>query len=156
LQPFHGYGGIGILTSEAPAIAQRHERPVYALAQRFPGLEVDEPIGHSIFTKEGIKGGNWLTVLSDHWIGKLGGAQKMRQQLDGQQFRIDEYLGGAMILAGSIPELGDRDWQIDTPNYRQLAHLLKPIRTTHHAAIHNTPGCLRWHEFEAWLARFDD
>jgi hypothetical protein len=152
LQPFHGYGGPGILTSLEPAIAQSHQRPVYVLAQRFLGLEVDEPIGHTIFTTQGIKGGNWMTILSDHWVGKLGGVEKMRQQLDGPQFRIDEYPGGAMILAGSIPELGDRELQIDTPNYRTLAHLLKPIRTTHHPGS----GAFRGDVFEAWLARFDD
>jgi hypothetical protein len=61
-----------------------------------------------------------------------------------------------LIFAGSIPETGDRNRKIDVPNYRKLAHLLKPLRTTHHPGVHSTPGAFRWHEFEAWLARFDD
>jgi hypothetical protein len=168
LQPFHGYGGIGILTMNETARANEHEREVFGIAQRFPGLEVDYPMDHTLWTRKGIKGGNWITVLSNPWVEKLGGVEKIRQGLAaepvgmgqpgemGQLFRVDEYPGGAMILAGPIPEIGDRSRGIDVPNYRKLAHLLKPIRTTQHAAVHNTPGTFRSHEFEAWLARFDD
>lgn len=156
LQPFHGYGGIGIQIMHDDGLAGMHEKEVFAVAQRFPGLEVDYPMSHSLWTRQGIKGGNWLTVLSDHWVEKSGGVEKMRQALGTELFRVDEYPGGAVILAGSIPEIGDRGGEVDVPNYRKLAHLLKPIRTTHHPGVHNTPGTFRWHEFEAWLARFDD
>jgi hypothetical protein len=152
LRPFHGYGGVGILTSVDSATAQWHRGSIYALAQRFPGLEVDDPGFNSFYIQESIKGGNWVTVLSDHWVGKLGGVEKMRQQLAGPQFRIDEYPGGVTILAGSTPELGDRELRTDTPNYRNLARLLKPIRATYHPG----PGGFRQGQFEAWLARFDD
>jgi hypothetical protein len=152
LRPFHGYGGVGILTSVDHAKAPWYQKSVCTLGQRFPGLEVNDPDYDSFYIQESIKGGNWVTVLSDHWVDKLGGVEKMRQQLDGPEFRIDEYPGGATILAGSIPELGDRERQIDTPNYRKVAHLLKPIRATYHPG----PGGFRGHEFEAWLVRFDD
>ena len=156
LQPFHGYGGIGIQTMHDDALAGMHEREVFAMAQRFPGLEVDYPMNHTLSTQSGIKGGNWITVLANPWVEKLGGVEKIRQALGTEQFRVDEYPGGVMILAGGIPEIGDRNRRIDTPTYRKLAHLLKPIRTTHHPGVHTTPGTFLWHEFEAWLARFDD
>ena len=41
LQPFHGYGGIGILTMNDDVRASEHQKEVFAIAQRFPGLEVD-------------------------------------------------------------------------------------------------------------------
>jgi hypothetical protein len=156
LQPFHGYGGIGVLTMHDGALAQMHEEEVFGIAQRFPGLEVDYPMDHSIWTQRGVKGGNWITVLSDHWVEKLGGVEKIRQALGTEPFRVNEYPGGVLILAGSIPETGDRNREIDVPNYRKLARVLKPLRTTHHPGVQSTPGAFRWHEFEAWLARFDD
>jgi hypothetical protein len=156
LQPFHGYGGIGILTMQDDTRAGTHEKEVFAIAQRFPGLEVDYPMNHTLWTQRGIKGGNWITVLSDHWIEKLGGLETLRQALGTELFRVDAYPGGALILAGPVPEIGDHNRAIDVPNYRKLAHVLKPIRTTHHPGVHNTPGTFRWHEFEAWLARLDD
>ena len=155
LQPFHGYGGIGILTSPDDARAQQHEQGVFAVAQRHPGLEVDYPLSHTLWIKQGIKGGNWITLLSDHWVARLGGIEKIREALGSGLFRVDDYAGGLMIVAGSIPEPGGPG-RMDLRSHRMLARLLKPIRTTDHAAVHNTPGCFRWHEFLAWLARFDD
>jgi hypothetical protein len=156
LQPFHGYGGIGILTPHDLGLAQMNEEGVFAIAQRFPGLEVDYPLEHSLWIKKGIKGGSWITLLSDHWAAKLGGIEKIREAFNSGPFRVDEYPGGIMIVAGSIPEPGGHGRQMDVGSYRTLARVLRPIRTTHHPAVHSTPGCFRWHEFEAWLARFDD
>jgi hypothetical protein len=82
----------------------------------------------------------------------VGGREVDVEHLDGSEFvelfRVDEYPSGAM-LAGAVPEIGDRNRQIDVPNYRKLAHLLKPIRTTHHPGMHIAPGTFRGHEFEA-------
>jgi hypothetical protein len=83
-----------------------HEQEVVAIAQRFPGLEVDYPIGHGLSTKRGSKGGNWITASSGHWLKKLGGIATIRQALGTEPFRVDEYPGGAMILAGLVPEIG--------------------------------------------------
>jgi len=86
-------------------------------------------MSHGLWTKRGIEGGNWTAVLSGHWREKLGGIATIRQALATEPFRVDEYPGGAMILAAPVPEIGDRNHRIGVPNYRKLAHLLKPIRT---------------------------
>lgn len=155
LQPFHGYAGIGIINAADSGLAANNEKKIYAIAQRFPGMEVDYPLDHSLWTKKGIKGGNWITMLSNFWVEELGGVDALHQQL-GEPFQIDEYVGGVMILAGLVPEIGDRNRQIDTPNYRKLSHVLKPIRTKLHPGVHGSRGKFNRQEFEAWLARFDD
>jgi hypothetical protein len=67
LQPFHGYGGMAAIShvSHSKARESRRELSVYALARRFPGLEVDYPVSHLRHLGKGIKGVNWLTVLSE-------------------------------------------------------------------------------------------
>ena len=46
-------------------IRTQYETTVYRIAKQFPGLEVDDPTGHCIWLEQedGIKGGNWLTIL---------------------------------------------------------------------------------------------
>jgi hypothetical protein len=49
-----------------------------------PGVlgKVDYPAIHSIDGASGIKGVDWLTVLADTWLEKLGGVEAVRAQLD--------------------------------------------------------------------------
>jgi hypothetical protein len=154
LQPIHGYGGIGISYSPDPFVAEQYGTSILALATRFPGLEIDYPAHHTLWLKSGIKGGNWLTVLSTEMVSKLGTIDRLSAALD-ERFVLTEYDGGLMIQAGPAPELGDSNRQLRTPNYTNLAKILKPIRTMTHGAIHGMGGFDR-ERFEAWLARFDE
>jgi len=155
LRPCHGYGGIGIILPPETAQLPLVERAVFACAQRHPGIEVDYPINHSLWLRDAIKGGNWITVLSDRWIDDLGGRATICETL-GDGFQLADYSGGSMILAGTTPEIGDRNRNVDTPRYRRLAKVLKPIRLTVHPAIHGPAGGYDRAGFEQWLARFDD
>jgi hypothetical protein len=155
LQPLHGYGGVGIVDAASQGLAALYAKRVYALAKRHQGLEVDYPLQHALWTKEAIKGGNWITVLADTFVARLGDADALQHEL-GKPFRIYEYRGGVIILAGDRPEIGDRNRNLDTPLYRRLARVLKPIRVTVHPAVHGWKGGFDRPEFEAWLGRFDD
>lgn len=154
LKPYHGYGGMGIIHASDRFVAAQHENEEYALAQRFPALEVDYPLKHALWSREGIKGGNWLTILSESWLGKL-------QSPDSgftlpAPFDIHPYPGGIIIRAGQSPIVADRNQGTDTPIYRQLANALKPIRLTTHPAIHTSRGKFNRQAFEEWIERFDD
>lgn len=153
LQPVHGYGGIGILESPRRALAQQHEKTVYAMARRFPGLEVDNPVTHTLYLAEGIKGVNWLTVIADAWLDKLGGRDALAAQLE-EPYTLHAYPGGVMIQAGPRPELGDVNRQRPPQYYPAVARLLKPIRVTTHGRLHAFGG-FDQDATEAWLARFD-
>jgi len=153
LQAFHGYGGIGIVLSPRGTFAQRHENEVYGLSRRYPGLEIDYPIAHALDLKHGIKGGNWLTVLAEPWVERLGGEAVLRDAL-GEGFRLWPYAGGLMIQAGDHPQLGDSNRLLAPAYYGRLARVLKPIRIETHGRIHAFGGLDRA-GFDAWLARFD-
>ena len=157
IRPDQGYGGLGILESPYPRIRAKHEPIVFEIAKRFPGLEVDYPTSHAIWLRQedGIKGGNWLTILGDSWIEKLGGINELRSKLTGD-FIISEYPGGVLIQAGSRPQMGDLEKGVILEAYARLAAVLKPIRIKHHRMFQH-PGKDRFDKVasEAWLARFD-
>lgn len=154
LQPLHGYGGIAILESPRLSVAQTHERTVYAMARRFPGLEVDYPESHVIYLKDGIKGGSWLTILAEYWILKLGGLFSVRNQL-GEGFIPLEYPGGVVIQAGVAPQIGDVNRRISLDLYRRLAQVLQPIRIKEHGRFHSSEDSFDLNATKEWLTRFD-
>ena len=154
LEPYHGYGGVTLLNALNSESVQSYGQQIAALAARHPGIEIDEPMSHKRATQNGIKGGNWLTVLSTVFVGELGGADELRQKL-GEPFVVNEYSGGVMIVAGQVPEVGDRNRNVDTPLYKRLARVLEPIRIREHPKPYVEGRFARDGEFAAWLARFD-
>ena len=167
LKPVSGYGGIGVIESPDSLIASEYEPIVYHWAQRLPGLEADYPISHDLWLpsgreggRDGIKGGNWLTVLSDRYVAELGGADRIEADLKAldSRFLVHRYEGGVMIQAGPRPQLGDVKRDLWPTLYVKLAKYLKPVRVTrHHSFQHCGPGVRFDNErSEAWLRRFDD
>jgi len=154
LKPYHGYGGITLLVSPDRGLAQRYSPNIAGFAGRYPGIEIDRPMSHKLATQEGIKGGNWLTILSTYLVEKLGGHDSLRGQL-GKPFVVEDYDGGVMVVAGSVPEVGDRNRNVDTPLYRKLASILKPIRIQDHPRPYAKGRFAEDGEFTAWLSRFD-
>jgi hypothetical protein len=165
LKPVSGYGGIGMVMSPDRAIYTRTEPIVYELAQRFPGLEIDYLVEHGIWLANektgGIKGVNWLTVVGEPWLAKLGGADALEADLAAldRRFIVHRFPGGVMIQAGPHPMLGDaqsNDW----PDlYVKLARKLRPIRVAKHGPMQLAGPGLRMdttEPSEAWLRRFDD
>jgi len=165
----YGYGGIGIATSNDYGHAQKFENIVYSLSKRFPGLEVNQPSNHSLAMElhkahsninEGIKGGSWITILSNRWVDKLGGITELEKSLK-KPLSLHSYNGGVLLLSGNRPEVGDVNLDIDTPNYKKVAKILKPIRLNFHPAIHgglfnDDVPVLDAERMTKWLNRFDD
>ena len=154
LKPYHGYGGITLLDSPDPGLSQRYAPNIAAFAARYPGLEIDDPMSHKFATQDGIKGGNWLTILSSGFVERLSGRSSLSEKL-GNPFVVRDYNGGVVVVAGPEPEVGDRNRNIDTPLYRRLAGVLKPIRIQHHPRPYAEGRFAEASEYEAWLARFD-
>lgn len=153
LQPAHGYGGYGLVQSPNRFRRAHHEKTVYALAQRHPGLEIDEPIVHSIALRHGIKGVNWLTVVGERWIEALGGLEVLRSALQ-PPAQLHPFPGGALISAGSHPQLGDVDRAHYPRDYGPVSRVLRGIRTPTHPRLHSV-GPFDAKNFQAWLGRLD-
>jgi len=153
LQPVHGYGGIGLVTAADRFLASHFTGMVASLAERFPGLEIDYPVQHLIWVRAGIKGVNWLTIVGDGEIARFGGMDALKAALPSTA-TLHTYDGGVMIQASPMPQIGDRNRQVDVDDYRKVAVALKPIRISTHSGVGG--GGFDREQFERWLARFDE
>jgi hypothetical protein len=152
LEPIHGYAGIGLVTAADRFLASHFTGVVASLAERFPGLEIDYPISHLTWVRAGIKGVNWLTILGDGEIVRFGGMDALKAALPSTA-TLHTYGGGVMIQASPMPQIGDRNRQVDVDEYRKVAVALKPIRISTHGGVGG--GGFDRERFERWLARFD-
>lgn len=156
LKPLSGYGGLGIIEPLDVYAAEPQLALVRALAERFPGLEVEARTSHSLYLRDGIKGVNWLTVLGDRWVQEMGGVDYLRLWVT-EACTLYPYSGGVVIQAGAHPELGDSQANRWPMHYVKLAKALKKIRVKEHRPFH-LGGANRFdHEATMkWLNRFDD
>jgi Protein of unknown function (DUF3396) len=158
LHPLSGYAGIGVLES-LDGSRQPVQGTVRQIAERFPGLEIEDRIGHEIYLRKGIKGVNWLTLLGDRWVQEIGGLDYLKMRL-GDEFKLSPYEGGLMIQAGPKPEIGDVTINRWPQHYVTLAKVLKPIQIKGHGEFHWGDGVgfqkrMDLEASEAWLFRFD-
>ncbi|XXX72076.1 type VI immunity family protein [Sorangium sp. So ce134] len=155
IKPLSGYGGVGVLEALDLGTSDRFQPAVRELAERFPGLEIEDRIGHCIHLTDGIKGVDWLTILGDRWIEAAGGIDYLRIRLD-DNFTFYPYDSGLMIQAGHKPQIGDVQANRWPEHYVTLAKVLKKIQIAKHYAFHlGGPGRMDMEASMAWLFRFD-
>ena len=156
LQPWHGYAGLGILMHPNYGVSRPQEHLVYPLVARFPGLEFDRPVSHGRICVDGIKGVNWLTVVGDGLLAKVGGLNQARVGLADSKVVVHDYPGGAVFQAGPVPQIGDNDRGLIPPSYRAVSQFLKPIRADYDDILMDTPRGIDRDAFaRRWFARFD-
>lgn len=157
LRALSGYAGIGFLLPLSTEGRTHGEALVTPLASRFPGVEVDSPISATFQLREGIKGVNWLTILSDRWVEAAGGRDYLRMRLDEPTFPFYPYDGGLMIQAGPKPQIGDTTRDLWPEHYVTLQKVLKKIQINTYTRFHmGGPGPRMDHPASlAWLFRFD-
>lgn len=154
LQPLHGYAGFGLITSADYGAARRASPFIYPFAKRFPGLEIDAPISHLRFMDRGIKGVNWITVLSEQYVAQLGGRDMLRGQLTAEN-PVYDFPGGVIIQAGPHPQIGDVNRRDEMRAYRAVARILRPVRADYTDSFLSPPEGDRIQATRAWLERFD-
>ncbi len=155
LSPYHGYAGLGLIRSAEYASAKAAGPLLFPLVRRFPGLEIDMPLSHSRLCVDGIKGVNWLTILSDTFLQKLGGQAALQSKLD-EEFLFYDYPGGTMIQSGELPQIGDMEQNNIPEHYQKLYRLVKPVQAEYKDSIMRTPEDVDAREFaQQWLHRFE-
>jgi hypothetical protein len=106
--------------------AQAGRPLLYAVSQRFEGVEIQP----ARFTKDvddrTLKVVQWLTIVSDELLQRVGG----RAALAGLQGEIvlHDYGTGVIIQAGPAPSPGDINKGDHLPLYRAVAARLKKLR----------------------------
>lgn len=154
LRPEHGYGGFCLGRSHGYEFESSSYE--YQLAQCYPGIDVRNPQLHCLSLKDSIKGADWLVILSDKYLEKLGGKKIVKKSMG--QMPMLEYPGGAVLQAGVTPQLGDREGNDEQlTEYRKIAAIIEPIRNKNHIGMHigNAPTpCFTKKSYQEWLARF--
>jgi hypothetical protein len=153
LRPYHGYAGLSLIQHVDEGGASPAMLHMQGLAFRFLGLEVDFPEFHADALEKAIKGVNWLTILEDSWLPKVGGREKLEKEL-GEGFVFHEYPGGVVVQAGPRPLFGDVNWKEDLPHYKKLARALKPIRVEYDDSL-GQGGVFDVRKTREWFNRFD-
>ena len=155
IRPLSGYAGIGVLESDDGYVQDKYQPIVREFAERFPGLEVEARVEHTLHLRTGIKGVNWLTILGDRWLEEMGGLEHLRTLLD-ESFGLYPYDGGVVIQAGPKPQIGDAQANRWPQSYVKLAKVLKKIQVKDHYPFHfGGPGRMNHQASLAWLFRFD-
>lgn len=150
----HGYAGFALNQSESDRQMRSWILP--RISGRFPGFEIDDCGGTALRGGHAIKGVNWLTLVSDPFLERLGGITSLRSRLD-PAIEVRPIQGrGALFRLGSKPEAGDLALGQTLPLHRALAREFSPIRMTAHPAL----GPAEYGSFgpegtARWLRRFD-
>jgi len=147
----HGLGGLSFSESMVNGAAQENEGYLIPAAMRFAGVEVEGDGMSAHCCHDATKGVNWLTLISDPFVKRLGGEKTLRAQLS-EAIEIHRLPWGLMIQAGPRPELGDVNAGERLLLYREVSNALRPVRV----AVHWNLGV----EFEEkrtrqWIGRFD-
>lgn len=165
LRPQYGTAGLSLVDE----IGMAHQRggAAWEWRERYPGLD------RAVFNVQPKPGRyqsvNWLTVLGDPVIDRLGGTDAVRRALDeAASARGVEpptampYDGGVLIRAGRLPQLGDREKDDVPAAYRAVNAGLRPARFEDYPAgpgIHLIDAPRRLDRRRAtldWIRRFDD
>ncbi|CAI2040240.1 Protein of uncharacterised function (DUF3396) [Serratia fonticola] len=131
----------------------------YELAKRYPPMQVNSAVHTaSMQYTNSIRGANWITVLNNCYIKRLGGEDWVRQVLSRDpEIGIEHYPGGLLIRAGQYPDLTPLTAGL-SPQYLAVNQLIRPIRVKHQEghSLHFY-GVNHFDELstQAWYARYD-
>ncbi|QGQ70112.1 type VI immunity family protein [Halomonas sp. PA16-9] len=128
LKPEHGYSGFWLGRSYGYEKSDEAVILEYKFGQRFPGMQINKFTTHSLNLHRGPKGVDWLTILSDAWLERLGDLEQVKEQMG--ELPVLEYSGGAILRAGAMPQLGDNESPRSMPPWPTIAvwrKLLNPF-----------------------------
>ena len=159
LKPEHGFAGFW--KGQLYGYTQKNKDKVswleFKFGRRFPGLQIrGAGVSASQFFSHSLNPGRpkadaWLTILSDPWLEKLGGVEHVKEQMG--ELPVLEFSGGAILCAGTKPQLGDNEDPLLNPalddyrryqaytlhtfnpylsaafdDYRRVAEIIEPVK----------------------------
>ncbi|MEM8799290.1 MAG: type VI immunity family protein [Pseudomonadota bacterium] len=158
LKPEQGSFGIGLVC--APGMERNRTRDAWPYLSRFSGLDHPTMMDWSAPNYHaGIRAVNWLTVLDNTWIDRLGGMDEIAEGLH-EEGRLHPYDGGVVIQACTHPQLGDINMHGVPEAYAAVDKLIAPHRYLDYPdkPMHllKVPDPLDPHETTLeWLQRFE-
>jgi len=120
-----GLGGFGFECTRGKR--RKAETFAWARSMRYRGIDIFvHPYDTLAVGKDAIKGVNWLTVLCDPFVDRLGGRAKLRKSLP-KSVELFDLPRGLLLKAGTVPRLGDTNRQELLPEYKAVYKALAPL-----------------------------
>ena len=108
-------------------------------------------VGH-----DGIKGVNWITILNNEFITKLGGYNKMKELMS-RGIKIIKVKYGYILITGTTPILGNINKKEDLSSLIDVFRFVEPLV---HITAKRTPSFNLLDDYvektESWFMRFSD
>jgi hypothetical protein len=104
------------------------ETAAWKLGRRYPGPDIRNEVGDMVAVRsDGIKGVNWLTIVCDVFLKRIGGPEKLKKVAgkDVEWIRVE---GGWILKAGPAPAIGDLNQGDTLPAYRAVYRALEPLQ----------------------------
>lgn len=124
LQALHGYCGVGVgLPSRNMfATSELYGEPIAQLVRKLPGLIAETP--DHMNGARGMGPIGWMTTVSNDWLSKIGGRDKVLKTKLPESVYITELPDGLVFQAGEDPQ-----FELTNPEpYKAIAKLLRPLR----------------------------
>lgn len=156
----HGSAGFSVLFEHGSFSGSSGGVATLPALKRFPGLDFSDP---NVFQVEAaridglhIKSINWLTILSDKIVERLGGRQVLEAKL-ASSCPVFNFNGGVIVQAGDEPQLGDNNRRIVLDDYRRVSGALKMVRFEDYklGLIALPEPYDNMEETLSWIRRFD-
>jgi hypothetical protein len=122
-------GHVGYCLEISPYFEPSGQRAAYPLAMRHPGINIaSHHATWPLRDEKGVETVNWLTLVGEIPLGKLGGIKTVRAALSGTPgVDVVETQHGLILKAGDIPQIGDTNRREDLPLYRAVYRVLLPV-----------------------------
>lgn len=152
----HGYAGLTVNEASQRATRQMNSGMLPQIAERFPGVEIDDCEGTVLVARDRIKGVNWLTLLGDELVQHLGGLPALSIRLSDAVALHAARDGAVIVQAGRVPTRGDTQSGDDLSLYREVARVLRPISLESHPDLGTVEfGSFGTEGTNRWLRRFE-
>ena len=126
-----GYVGYGVYWDTLDFIVEKefYKKYIPNLYENHPGIVLANPMSLRPRITEGLMGVSWLTLLGSEALCKLGGIQSLASKLGDEHVKpLHCANGGACIISGDRPLLGNLAQGDDLPSYKRVGHALKDAR----------------------------
>jgi hypothetical protein len=121
-----GHAGYSLETTQYKLEASH--RAAFRLSMNHPGLDIANPITDSVaLAQQAIKGVNWLTLLSNEMVSRIGGEQAL-QAATSSGVLIHALPNGLLLQAGAMPRADDGNDGAGLEPYRAIYRVLAPLQ----------------------------
>jgi hypothetical protein len=124
LQALHGDCGVGICLPSRNLFqtSELYGEPIAQLVRKLPGLIADIP--DHMQGARGMGPIGWMTLVSNEWLAKIGGRDKVLKTSLPASVYITELPDGLVFQAGEDPQ-----FELTDPEpYQAIGKLLRPLR----------------------------